>query len=148
MKAENFDEIDRIFATTPAPFPTREAAKTFFESTYGSTSPMGRFLLSNVRESTSGLHDWRFSAVAMRKLLKEAATRPLWEEWRNFEGPIEMILGGSSTFVSSELLLRCQSERPGRAVNIHQVPQAGHWVHADQPQGFFDCLIRVLKNLN
>ncbi len=147
MRQESFEEIEPIFSSTPAPFATREEAKAFFERSWGPASAMGRFLLSNIRETSPGVHDWRFSAVAMRRLLQEASSHPLWSEWSSFPGPIEMVLGETSKFVSPEILKRCRENRKGLRLGVHQIAQAGHWVHADQPQAFFDCLIKVLKSL-
>ncbi len=144
LSAAGLAELREIFEV-PTPFETREAARDALDSRFGVGSRLSRFLLSNIRDF-EGRHDWRFDH-RLRDLLEASAREPLWSAWENFEGEIHMILGDRSSFVTEERAAECKSRRASRFTEIYRLPNAGHWVHADDPDGFCKLTSQILISL-
>ncbi|MBS1983004.1 MAG: alpha/beta hydrolase [Bdellovibrionales bacterium] len=136
-----------IFDGIETPFATREAAKLKLDSLFGAESAMAKFLLSNIREIREGVHDWRFQRDALRELLLDARDHALWTDWERYSGPISMILGANSDYVPAVRLEECLRRRPGKVTEAVHVPNAGHWVHSEQPAQFIQELVSILKRV-
>ena len=143
LSGAGFGQLTSIFDEVPFPCASREEAKRILESIYGE-GQLSKFLLSNVREIQPGVHDWRFPKATLQVLLKDAQTRHLWKEWENYPGPVSMIVGKNSAHVSPSRVEECVSRRLGKVTDVEWIEGAGHWVHADQPQLFFEALVRSL----
>ena len=137
-------QLTSIFNEVPMPCSTREEAKRVIEEIYGE-GQLSKFLLSNVREVSPGVHDWRFQKQALAELLEDARRHELWDEWKSYPGPVGMILGASASYVTPEALEKCLQLREGKATEVSEIRGAGHWVHADQLNGFFEALIKMIK---
>jgi len=146
LSDSGFREIRTILEAVPVPFKGRPEAREFLESFFGPGSRMSRFLLAQIRERPEG-HTWRFDRQGLQQLLGESHQESLWTEWADFEGPISMILGGNSSFVSSERRQECLIKRGQKPLWIDQIPSSGHWVHADQPDHFVAKLAEHLTKM-
>jgi esterase len=141
-----FAQLLKIFDATPTPFSSREAARQFFFEHY---SPViARFLYSHLRETLCGTWTWRFDDAALRKLLVSSKTDALWAEWESYAGTLALIRGEDSTYVTSERLEQARAARLPRSLLVGQIPQAGHWVHSDQPDSFVQEVVKMLKVFN
>ncbi len=145
IKPSSFEFLRKVFDQTPVPFSSRETAKEFFEKTFGVGSALARFLLSNIQEKSPANHNWRFAHGPLRALLERVAHSNQWREWEAFEGPIYMIRGELSDFISSEGAAECIARRKAKVTELYQINQSGHWVHSEQAGAFTECLIKVLK---
>jgi pimeloyl-ACP methyl ester carboxylesterase len=142
---QGFAELSRIFAEIRPPFESRQAAKEGIEKVFGLNSKMSRFLMTGIRENSAGQFDWRFSAAALKNLLTTAYQNPQWEAWENYKGPIAMIMGQDSAFVSADRQEECLNRRGNLDTQIYQVANAGHWVHSDKVDDFCDLLVKVVS---
>lgn len=141
-----FSQLLKIFDATPVPFSSREAAREFF---FGNYSPvMARFLYSHLRETPCGTWTWRFDDAALRKLLVSSKNDPFWSEWASYAGTLALIRGEDSTYVTRDRLEQAKHARLPRTLEVAQIPQAGHWVHSDQPDAFVNEVVKLLKVFN
>lgn len=147
LSQAGYSQLVQIFDGIALPQPTRETARAEIEKSFGVDTTMTRFLVSNVRELSPGVHGWRFQAEALRELLDEARDHDLWNEWRAYTGPIELITGERSGHVTRERADEAVRNRGDRSIRLTVVPDAGHWVHADQPESFVSALDRALVRL-
>ena len=60
-----------------------------------------------------------------------------------FEGPTLFIRGENSGYVKDEDILRIQELFPLSA--LRSIPDAGHWVHADQPEVLKGIVMEFLE---
>jgi len=97
------------------------------------------FLLQNLVRKKDG-YEWRLNLHALKAGLRELGDFPRQD--RQYHGPA-LFLGGAD----SDYLL------PGHHPAIHalfpharieMIPGAGHWLHADQPQGVIDHIKRFI----
>lgn len=145
ISPNSFNFLRTIVEETPVPFPDRESVRKYFDDLFPADKALSRFLQSNIRPDAQGLMNWRFHAPALAYLLQESYRTPLWNEWSQFDKPVHMIVGELSTYVTPEILMRCQSTRAAATV-VHQISQSGHWVHVDQFELFMNCLVNILKD--
>ena len=100
------------------------------------------FLLQNLHRSDSS-QGWRW--LPNLKLL--GASMGLMSGWpdqqgRSWDGPVLWLAGGRSEFIG-------ERHRPAMAalfpnVELEVVPDAGHWVHAEQPQAVAEAIRRFI----
>jgi len=99
-----------------------------------------QFLLTNVARGKTGAFHWKANLSAIwenRRLLGAAleAERPCLK-------PALFLRGGKSDYVADADLALIRRLFP-QAV-LETIPEAGHWVHADEPEKFFAAVIRFL----
>ena len=101
------------------------------------------FLLQNLNNTTGGWK-WRLNLSALRAGQSQI-TGFLPPPGATYRGPAWFIHGANSDYLlpSHEAQIYALFPR----ARICSVAGAGHWVYAEQPQGFTDCLQRFLQRL-
>ncbi|MEM9430589.1 MAG: alpha/beta fold hydrolase [Pseudomonadota bacterium] len=97
------------------------------------------FLLQNLVTSGGGV-SWRLNLAALDRSLDGLMAFP--EIDATFTGPATFLSGAQSDYVSPEHHARILSLFP--AARFEQVPDAGHWLHADAPDAFEAALRSAL----
>lgn len=141
------DTIDRLIAAVPTPFPSREAAKEFFEKRYESLisfhpqpKVIRQFLWGNMEEKPDGTMDWRFYKPGILEALRIGHTYDRWEQIDHLKVPTLWMRGEHSTDLTRPQFEEILKRNP--KIRGVEIPGAGHWIHFDQP----DAFIRVLKD--
>lgn len=99
------------------------------------------FLLQNLVRDADGWH-WRLNLAALRANMSQitgfdcAHTGP-------YDGPTQFIYGENSDYVLPDYHPRIRQLFP--AAGFCSVANAGHWVYAEQREGFLRCMRRVLQ---
>ena len=99
------------------------------------------FLLQNLVKGSEGW-GWRLNLEALATAQADIVAFPTQSDDAVFAGPVIMIHGEHSDYMLPAY--RPQVERYFPAAQFCQVANAGHWVYAEQPQGFLDCLMPFL----
>ncbi len=101
------------------------------------------FLLKNVRRDKSGVFNWRINLPALRKnldrILDGVDVEKITAEGGITGFPALFISGEKSDYIRAEDHYLIRTLFP--AAEIVTIPDAGHWVHAEQPE-------LLLKTLN
>ena len=110
-------------------------------------SQLVQFLLKNIyRDKDSGKFLSRVNAAVVYDSLDEiiSGVDYRWFEDRMpiFKYPVLFIRGQNSNYIMDEDLHKIKSIYP--EVQISSIPQAGHWLHAEQPQLFMEELMRFI----
>ncbi len=134
--------IRDLLGSIPTPFPNREAAKQFFQTHFANDPMTGSFLHANLEASESGSMDWRFYAPGMTETIEQGRATDAMAEFRSLQLPTLIIRGGRSREFPREEAERMQQIRPG--VELVEIPEAGHFVHAEQPGPFSQALASFL----
>jgi len=95
------------------------------------------FLLQNLVRR-DGAWAWRLNLDALAAAQAEITGFPVQAGGAVFTGPVSFIYGESSEYVTPAHESAIRRYFPG--ATLCPVAQAGHWVYADQPQGFLACL--------
>ena len=106
-----------------------------------------QFLLKNLywKESPGDTHTkrlaWRFNLPVLEKAIENAGEA--LPEKDAYGGPCLFIRGERSDYIqagdANEIILHFP------AATVVTVPDAGHWVHAENPDGFSDVLLKFLR---
>jgi esterase len=100
-----------------------------------------QFLLKNIGRDDSGAFRWKLNLPAIHRnyhhLKGEIADN------RSFDGPTLFIKGERSNHIADgdEILIK----RLFKNARIETIPDAGHWVHADNPASFIETTIKFMR---
>ena len=158
--------IGKLLDSIPTPFPHREAAKNFMlgaflekqnEGLGESSRKVALFLLANLRSKKPLKNldrikvkdenreekqevDWIFNKEAILETVSEgrARTATAWKEVAELQCPILLLRGEHSTVVSREMTKKMAQSNP--RIQCLDIPQAGHWIHAQQTELFAQAL--------
>jgi esterase len=139
------DFYKKLFTLIPTPFPSKLAAKEFFMNEFpklirGWDQPetLGAYLYSSIIEIDGGAADFRFSKQAMIEVLQLGRAQDHWSELRQIPVPTLVIRGQNSKELTRANFDKMLQANP----RIHglEIPNAGHWVHSDQPEAFTKAL--------
>ncbi|XP_076779259.1 sn-1-specific diacylglycerol lipase ABHD11 isoform X1 [Arvicanthis niloticus] len=98
-----------------------------------------QFLLTNLVE-VDGRFSWRVNLDALAQQLDRILTFP--QQLESYSRPTLFVLGGNSTYVQPSHYPEIRRLFP--QAQIQTVPNAGHWVHNDNPKDFMDAVTSFL----
>lgn len=143
--------IKKILDLVPVPFKSKSLAREFFQNEFvklykGPENPrtLGLFLYSNLVDQTDGTVNWRFYLPGILESVKLGRERDRWSEVSRLKVPTLLIRGERSKDLSPEIYSKMLSLNPH--IKGIEIPDAGHWVHADQPQKVIAALKDFFKN--
>lgn len=99
-------------------------------------SEVRQFLMKNLSRNKGGSLSWKMNLPVIRKEY-EHILEPVGSDF-TYDGPACFIRGGLSNYISEADRPKIQSLFP-RAEFI-DIPGAGHWLHADQPDLFYKAV--------
>ncbi len=136
---------ENLLGIVPTPFPNREAARDFFQNdfpqvakTQDKVQVLAQFLYANIEDKPDGTADWRFSRQGILKTVVEGRAQDRWHEIETLKIPTLWVRGAQSrelTRESYDRILGLNSMIMGV-----EIPNAGHWVHSEQPVLFLQTL--------
>ena len=87
--------------------------------------------------------DWRINLMGIAAAMPQLCSFPTDLLGARFDRSLTVIAGANSEYVAQ---INGEAFRPmfGQ-VEIKVIPDAGHWVHADQPDAFVACVKRALQ---
>lgn len=145
------DYYNRLLGSIPTPFPSKLAAKEYFlnefpKSLFAGRSPqtLGSYLYSNIVDLPDGRADWRFSKESILASVAEGRARDHWQELRSLTMPTLIVRGQNSNDLSQKTYEQMLASNPRLQGVV--IPNAGHWVHSDQPQEFLKALLEFTAN--
>ncbi|OYU84552.1 MAG: alpha/beta hydrolase [Flavobacterium sp. BFFFF2] len=100
-----------------------------------------QFLLKNVYRVSPSQLGYRFHLHALVNNIEEIG-QALPDDAK-YTGPVLFVRGGKSNYVLDADCVGIQHHFP--QVIFKTIDQAGHWIHAEQPQSFFECTARFLQ---
>jgi len=96
-----------------------------------------QLLLQNLVRRDEG-YAWRLNLKALRQHMDELASFPRDWPHAGYTGPVCFLAGGASDYVRPEYYPEIRRLFP--AATIKTLENAGHWVHADQPEAFTEAV--------
>ncbi|MGE5155779.1 MAG: alpha/beta fold hydrolase, partial [Bdellovibrio bacteriovorus] len=101
------------------------------------------YLLQNLVKDEAGTWRWRLNLAVLASALDAISGFPD-TAGRQFPGPVLFLYGGRSDYLTGEALPQIRSLFP--LARLRAIPEAGHWVYADQPDSFTAALAGFLKD--
>ena len=99
-----------------------------------------QFLLKSVYWREKGQLDFRFNLSALTENNSEVGKA--LPSFTNFEGDALFLAGGNSNYITHQEEPLINAHFPN--ATIVTVPNAGHWLHAENPKGFYEEVINFL----
>jgi esterase len=100
-----------------------------------------QFLMKNLYWKEPGKLDFRFNLKVFNEKIEVIGTALLEEAL--FEKPTLFIRGGNSRYILDTDLPEIKKHFPN--FELATIPNVGHWLHAENPQLFFEETIKFLK---
>ena len=102
-----------------------------------------QFLIKNIRRSKEGYFEWKINVPVLKHALI-SITSDVNSEWfadrlpiLNY--PVTFIRGLNSDYISDQDFIAIKEIYPeAKLINI---PDAGHWLHAEQPEKFIEAVL-------
>lgn len=144
---DNLGYYQILLGLVPAPFADRASARAFFSGeflekarTRDNPKMLAEYFYANMEEKSDGTVSWRFSKEAILESVRQGQIKDRWSELSDLKVPTLLIKGENSR----ELSLETYEKMLATNKLIHGVilPNAGHWVHADQPAAFLSEIRR------
>jgi len=132
LKALNSVDFDKISSR-------KEIAKII--RTYIDEEAVVQFLLKNVYWKSKGQLAYRFNLKSLTENNNEVSEA--LPAFTTFEKPTLFLKGEHSGYISSEDTTLIKTHFP--LAKIITVKNSGHWVHADNPDDFYDKVAQFLK---
>ena len=101
-----------------------------------------QFLLKNVYWKEKGRLDFRFNLSSLTKNNSEVGKA--LPSFTTFDGEVLFLAGGNSSYITSEEVPLIKAHFPNS--QIVTIPNAGHWLHAENPSGFYKEVMQFLSN--
>ena len=135
------DELARVIATLRAvghPLPPRAEVGRRLEA-LGLSPGLSQWMTTNVRGDETTGYDWKFDLARCEALIADYLTLDFWSL---VEAPppgldVRIVYGARSDRFGSDERLRLGALAPGQ---VAVLPEAGHWLHADDPAGLMAVL--------
>ena len=100
-----------------------------------------QFLLTNLQAKDDGMFEWKCNIDVIDEHVDDILGFSIPSGV--FRGPTLFLYGGNSNYVPDDHRPTIQCFFP--QVKFESIPNAGHWVHAEQPTNFVDSVARFLK---
>ena len=100
-----------------------------------------QFLLKNIYWKEDGQLAWRFNLSVIVKNIENVGEATPTE--KSCDIPTLFIRGEKSNYILDTDINLIQDTFPKSM--LETIPNAGHWVHAEKPKEFFDCVINFIK---
>lgn len=142
---EGWRYFERLLGVVPTPFKSRAEAREFFQnelktrlSPKENADMLSAYFYANMEDKADGTVSWRFSPEAILETAKAARSQDRWEEVKKISVPTLWIRGGNSLTLLREDYEKILSMNS--LIQGVEIPDSGHWVHAEQPVAFVDAL--------
>jgi esterase len=139
--------IKGLLGSVPVPFQDREAAKVFFDTEFSGDPMLSAFLHANLTSNQDGEIVWRFYAPGMIETIEQGRAKNSWQLYCRLKVPTLLIRGEQSAEFTQDEAERMAECRKGSA-ELALIPNASHWVHADQPQAFCAAVEKFITSIS
>ena len=135
-------EIEAIQSVKPAELKNRSEAEVAFNRVLGDDQATVQFLLKNLTRLPQGGFEWKANMpvlIARYLQLMEGISGST-----SYKKPVLFIRGGRSNSLTEEDWPLIVSIFP--QAQLITIPDAGHWVHADQPKAINDHIVTFIDS--
>jgi pimeloyl-ACP methyl ester carboxylesterase len=121
---------------------SREEIDLYFSKDIPSPSLRG-FLMKNIRRAKSGLFEWKINVSVLKEhlphIIKEVNSDFFEERKPILKYPVTFIRGLNSDYITDNDIPYIKGIYP--KAEIVDIKNAGHWLHAEQPDKFVEAIL-------
>ncbi len=111
----------------------------------GLSQPIVAWLLTSARRGDDGLWRWVYDLDAVDAMLRDYLATDFWPWLTRTTQTVHLLRAGRGGRWSESDLLAAARLSPESSVRVHLLPEAGHWVHVDDPEGTMALLATSLS---
>lgn len=149
QKADETHEVYQVLAALkaePGPFSSRgEAVEAIVRQ--GRSSGLANWLATSLEKKPQGLV-WRYELPQIEELLSDYFSIDEWPRLESLDEHshirYELLVADDSDRWSGSMKERASRLTDSPRIRVHTLPESGHWVHVDNPDGLNDILQRYL----
>ncbi len=138
----DFSSVLNAFAAVPLERISSRREVDQYLSEYLSEPDLRQFLLQNL-QLKNGRYQWRLNLEVIKTAIKEITGFPDTGNITPFEKRVLFVGGGQSDYLSRDY--HAQTWKLFPLASFSTIKQAGHWLHAEQPEQFM-ALIKPYLN--
>ena len=129
------ETVIRAIRSIPLPLRTRNEVVNELTA-QGFSHSLAQWMTTNLRRTSDG-YEWVFNLDAIETLMADYRVRDFWPYLisREKTASVHMVIAEKSARLSADIQTRLESLNPAAGVFTHVLPNAGHWVHVDNPDG-------------
>ncbi len=101
-----------------------------------------QFLMKNLKRTDGDHYAWKLNLPAIRDNIEKAGEAV--PSGNPVEKPMLFVRGGQSDYISDKDEKEIKKIFP--QAKIVTIPEAGHWVHAEQPEALYKAVMEFLNN--
>jgi esterase len=141
-RTDHLPFLDAMQSLPLAELAGREDAAARLQAAGVTDDVIRQFLLQNLVRRDGG-YAWRLNLQALRQHMDDLASFP--QDWphASYTGPAGFLAGDASNYVRPEYYPEIRRLFP--AATIKTLENAGHWVHADQPEAFITAVREFMR---
>jgi len=111
----------------------------------GLSEPIAKWMTTNLRPVEGGFA-WRFDLAACREMLGHFARADLWPVIEREHGlDLHVVRAGRGARFSDDDVRRLAADEEDGCVRAHVMPDAGHWLHTEDPEGLLALFVSHLE---
>lgn len=130
-------------SNVPTPLASRAELNQHLGS-YGSDAQFCAWMGTNLTSVKSGGFSWRFSLPTIGELIEDYWDRNLMGVLGH-DSDVHVLFGQNSERFSADTVARLANQVG--IEKLHEIEGAGHWIHADNPEGTIAALSGILRTL-
>lgn len=130
-----------LFAVDLATLQSRQQAEATLRQYLGSDESTVQFLMKGLYRDDDNKFQWRFNVPVLYDAYYAISDEVKAD--KPFEGPALFVKGQKSNYIDASNYSEIIDLFPNN--ELAEIPGAGHWVHADNPQAFMDVVDAFLQ---
>ncbi len=128
------------------PAQSRDSVRAALAS-HGLSAPIVAWLATSLRRTTDGW-TWKYDLDAVDAMIADYFETNLWP-WlsKGRNGPkIDLVRALQSDSWTASALAQFDRLPPASRVRLHELENAGHWLHIDNPAGLVELVVRIVES--
>jgi pimeloyl-ACP methyl ester carboxylesterase len=134
------DVFKALFAVNLRTLTSRQQAEGTLRTFLGNDEGTVQFLMKGLYRDDDNRFQWRFDVQALYDAYDEISSGIRFS--KPFEGDTLFIKGEKSDYINASNFSEIIDLFPNN--QLVEIPNAGHWVHADEPVKFTDAVLKFL----
>lgn len=135
-------EVLKILQNLPTEFESRDWVINELCSR-GIEKSVALWIGTNVKaKGGGGRFGWGFNLPVIQELFDDFCDTDMWSFLENYngQGKIHFIRAGKNPSWTKEILDRFSTIQSNPNILLHQMPNVGHWIHAEDLNGMFQII--------
>ena len=112
----------------------------------GIEKSVAQWICTSVKPKAGGVgggkYEWGFNLSMIEQLFNDFCNTDMWNFLENYNGngKIHFIRAGKNPSWTEKVLHRFKGVEGNKNILVHEMPDVGHWIHAEDLNGMFKII--------